>query len=112
MDADIEVKQGDVVLTSGLGGSYTKGLLIGTVVRVEGNAKDGTRTIIVAPNEQAAVLEEVIVVFSASESTSFVSSPQSNQGSAGNSDDSGEANSATSGEYNPPEGAQNEEDDS
>ncbi len=111
VDADIEVKQGDVVLTSGLGGSYTKGLLIGTVVRVEGNAKDGTRTIIVAPNEQAAVLEEVIVVFSASESTSVVSSPQADQGSSGSQDDSGEANSATSGEYNPPEGARNEEDD-
>lgn len=87
VDADIEVQQGDVVLTSGLGGSYTKGLLIGTVVRVEGNAKDGTRTIIVAPNEQIAALEEVIVVFSASESVSIATMSQN--GSAPNgSDDS------------------------
>ena len=32
--ADVNVQVGDVVLTSGLGGSYTRGLIIGTVVRV------------------------------------------------------------------------------
>ena len=36
--ADVNVQVGDVVLTSGLGGSYTRGLIIGTVVRVEGSA--------------------------------------------------------------------------
>lgn len=90
ISADVEVKQGDVVLTSGLGGSYTKGLLIGTVVRVEGNAKDGTRTIVVAPNEQAAVLEEVMVVFSASESVTIVplSTTSGSSGLSGSSDSS------------------------
>lgn len=94
LSADVDVQQGDVVLTSGLGGSYTKGLLIGTVVRVEGNAKDGTRTIVVAPNEQVAALEEVIVVFSASESIS--ASPIS-QGSSdnGSSDGQGSASGAS-----------------
>lgn len=72
VDANAEVSQGDVVLTSGLGGSFTKGLLIGTVVRVEGNAKDGTRQIVVAPNEEASSLEEVTVVFSASESARII----------------------------------------
>lgn len=72
VDADAEVSVGDVVLTSGLGGSFTKGLLIGTVVRVEGNAKDGTRVIVVAPNEEASSLEEVTVVFSASESARII----------------------------------------
>lgn len=72
VDADAEVSQGDVVLTSGLGGSFTKGLLIGTVVRVEGNAKDGTRQIVVAPNQDVSSLEEVTVVFSASESARIV----------------------------------------
>lgn len=66
------VNQGDVVLTSGLGGSFTKGLLIGTVARVEGNASDGTRVIVVAPNEVAQSLEEVIVVFSASETAHII----------------------------------------
>lgn len=65
VSADVELTPGDVVLTSGLGGSYTKGLLIGTVVRVDGNAKDGTRSVVITPNEHAAVLEEVTVVLSA-----------------------------------------------
>ncbi len=67
ISADVNVEVGDVVLTSGLGGSYTKGLLIGQVVRVSGKASDYTRTIVVSPNEEVESLEEVIVVFSASE---------------------------------------------
>lgn len=65
VDEDAKVKVGDVVLTSGLGGSFTKGLLIGQVIQVEGNAQDGTRQIIVSANEKSASLEEVLVVFSA-----------------------------------------------
>ena len=80
------VNQGDVVLTSGLGGSFTKGLLIGTVVRVEGNASDGTRVIVVAPNEVAAALEEVTVVFSASESAGIIKSGAASEGSSVPSD--------------------------
>ena len=67
IDADVSVSIGDVVLTSGLGGSYTKGLLIGTVVRVEGQTGDDARKIVVAQNEQISSLEEIMVVFSASE---------------------------------------------
>lgn len=67
IDADVSVNIGDVVLTSGLGGSYTKGLLIGTVVRVEGQTGDDARKIVVAQNEQITALEEIMVVFSASE---------------------------------------------
>lgn len=66
VDEDIVVEVGDVVLTSGLGGSFTRGLLIGQVVSVTGKASDDTRTIIVAANEHAVSLEEVMVVFSAS----------------------------------------------
>lgn len=65
VDEDAKVEVGDVVLTSGLGGSFTKGLLIGQVIQVDGNAQDGTRQIIVSANENSAALEEVMVVFSA-----------------------------------------------
>lgn len=65
IEADVVLNVGDVVLTSGLGGSYTRGLLIGTIVRVDGSANDGTRRVIVAPNEEASSFEEVIVVKSA-----------------------------------------------
>ena len=71
--ADVPLSIGDVVLTSGLGGSYVSGLLIGTIVRIEGNEADGVRTVVVAPNEQTSSLEEVMVVFSA-EGASVVSS--------------------------------------
>lgn len=93
VDADAQVNQGDVVLTSGLGGSFTKGLLIGTVVRVEGNAKDGTRVIVVAPNEEADALEEVTVVFSASESARIIRKDAAD-GSNGPSDQTGSSASA------------------
>lgn len=65
VDADTQVSVGDVVLTSGMGGSYTRGLLIGTVVRVDGQKGDADRRIVVAPNDEARAFEEVIVVFSA-----------------------------------------------
>ena len=84
--ADVTLNVGDVVLTSGLGGSYTKGLLIGTIVRVDGNANDGTRRVIVSPNEQATTFEEVVVVKSAASDSSSGSS----SGSDGNGGTSGE----------------------
>lgn len=65
VDEDVVVEVGDVILTSGLGGSFTRGLLVGQVVRVTGKASDDTRTIIVAANERVNSLEEVMVVFSA-----------------------------------------------
>lgn len=104
--ADVPLNPGDVVLTSGLGGSYVSGLLIGTIVRVEGNEADGVRTVVVAPNEQTSSLEEVMVVFSA-EGASAVSSitpeGQSASGDAagntsgGSSSASGDASSSVSG---------------
>ena len=74
VEADVQVAVGDVVLTSGLGGSYTRGLLIGLVVSVEGNQGDSSRRIVVSPNETASNLEEVIVVFSAKTSSAASSS--------------------------------------
>ncbi len=65
IDADVEVSVGDLVVTSGLGGSYTGGLLIGEVVKVEGSVGDATRRIVVSPNSTVETLEEVFVVQSA-----------------------------------------------
>lgn len=63
--ADVNIQVGDVVLTSGLGGSYTPGLVIGTVARVEGSAGNNSRRIVVAPNGPVSLAEEATVVFSA-----------------------------------------------
>lgn len=60
-----EVKEGDIIITSGLGGSFTRGIIIGTVSKVSGNSQDGSlkATIKQADNTN---FEEVIVVKSAS----------------------------------------------
>ena len=63
--ADASLNVGDMVLTSGLGGSYARGLLIGTIVRIDGTAGDASRQVVVAPNDTAAPLEELTVVLSA-----------------------------------------------
>ncbi len=96
VDATAVVNQGDVVLTSGLGGSFTKGLLIGTVVRVEGSVNDGTRVIVVAPNEVATALEEVTVVFSASESGGVIKSSAASDGSSGSAEGASSEGSSAS----------------
>ena len=64
LDADADVEVGDIVITSGLGGSYVKGLVIGTVVKIESQQGDTSIVAVVSPNEDASTLEEVLVVFS------------------------------------------------
>ena len=83
--ADVNVQVGDVVLTSGLGGSYTRGLIIGTVVRVEGSAGSDTRKIVVAPNDTVSLMEEALVVFSAADDAAdrTVTAPTSADGGEG-----------------------------
>lgn len=53
---------GDVVITSGLGGSYVSGLVVGTVVSVEKTTANATGRIVVSMNDDVAQLEDVIVI--------------------------------------------------
>lgn len=62
VDADVQVQVGDVVVTSGLGGSYYRGLTVGMVVKVDENQGGSTRKIVVAPNESTGPLEETLVI--------------------------------------------------
>lgn len=62
VDSDVSVTAGDVVVTSGLGGSYTRGLIVGTVVRVDERQGESSRRIVISPNENLGPLEEVLVV--------------------------------------------------
>ena len=57
---EAKVEAGDVVVTSGLGGSFNRGLIVGTVAKVEGTGP--SRKIIVEPNETTGPLQEVMVV--------------------------------------------------
>lgn len=65
LNEDVIPQVGDVIMTSGLGGSYERGLIIGTVVSVNKTATNTTGAVVVSPNDTASMLEEVVVVFTA-----------------------------------------------
>ncbi len=56
------VNVGDIVLTSGMGGVYPKGLLVGDVQDVEVNENDLYQRISVRPSASITGIEEVIVL--------------------------------------------------
>jgi rod shape-determining protein MreC len=58
---DADVKVGDAVLTSGIGGVYPKGLRIGKVVAVQANKADLVHTARVAPTVDFGQLETAFV---------------------------------------------------
>lgn len=62
VDEGIEVKEGEAVITSGLGGGYFRGLVVGTVSKVEQRQGDAPRTIVITPNASFANISEVLVV--------------------------------------------------
>lgn len=62
LDADTVVQEGDNIVTSGLGGSYARGLLVGMVVKVDETKGSIGRKIVVSPNSKTGPLEEVLVV--------------------------------------------------
>ena len=64
-DEDQLPVEGDVILTSGLGGSYERGLIVGAVASVGDSASSTSGRIIINPNASAEMLEEVIVVIKA-----------------------------------------------
>lgn len=62
VDEGVEVTEGEAVITSGLGGGYFRGLVIGTVSKVEQRQGDATRTIVISPNASFDNISEVLVV--------------------------------------------------
>lgn len=60
----VEVKPGDTVLTSGLGGSYPAGLLIGRVAQVDGSALEVFKEVAVEPAVRLTSLESVAILTS------------------------------------------------
>ena len=97
ISADTDVQPGDVVLTSGLGGSYVPGLLVGTVARVEGAPGDASRRILVTPNTTAQAMEEATVVFDAATSvqSATVNETDAKKNAATSDGDSAEGSGAT-----------------
>ena len=62
LDANVDIQIGDTVTTSGLGGSYCKGLLLGTVSQVVKNTSGSGNKVIISPNEQIDDIQEVFIV--------------------------------------------------
>ncbi len=96
LDADAEVSVGDVVVTSGLGGSYAKGLIIGTVVKIDSQQGDASRRVVVSTNDSISALEEVLVVSSNSSESDSSSSSSSSSNSSSSSSSSTTANASGS----------------
>lgn len=92
MPADAKIEEGDVIITSGLGGNYFKGLIIGTVTKVEKNASGSTVRAVVAPNGEIGPLEEVLVILdmqSDGAASSTFKDPATTDGSAASGDEAG-----------------------
>jgi rod shape-determining protein MreC len=61
---DAEVKPGNTVATSGLGGNFPQALLIGQVTSVQGEPQDVFKTAEVKPAASLSRLENVLVLTS------------------------------------------------
>jgi rod shape-determining protein MreC len=59
---NIDVKAGDVVITSGAGGVYPKGIIIGEVTSVRSSPSDVYQTIVIKPSARVKYYEEVLVL--------------------------------------------------
>lgn len=57
-----QVLEGDVIMTSGSGGTYPKGIMIGQVVSVTDKTNDVYHTIVVTPLAGDTLFEEVLIV--------------------------------------------------
>ena len=60
LDADADIQEGDRVVTAGLGGPFPKGLLLGSVARVDRDELTGSASAVVTPAARLSRLEEVL----------------------------------------------------
>lgn len=60
LDADADIQQGDVVVTAGLGRAYPKGLMLGTITRVDRSVSSGDATAQIRPAGKLGFLEDVL----------------------------------------------------
>ena len=60
LDPDADVKEGDRVVTAGLGGPFPKGLVLGVVTRVIKEEETGTLRAAVRPSVRLGQVEDVL----------------------------------------------------
>jgi len=68
VSTETTVRAGDVVITSGMGGVFPKGLIVGEVTKVSKTAADLYQHIELAPSGRVDTLEEVLVLIGATTS--------------------------------------------
>lgn len=64
LDDSAQVSEGDVIVTSGAGGVFPRGIMIGTVISVEDSQGAQSRKITVSPNAQVDTSDVVMVITS------------------------------------------------
>lgn len=98
IDETVDVKEGDAVITSGIGGGYYRGLVVGTVSKIQQSQGDATRTIVVTPNADFGNIAEALVVISmdkdATKDSSLVKKVDPSSLSKSSSDSSDSSSSA------------------
>ena len=62
LDVEQGVNVGDIIVTSGLGGSYVEGLVIGSVSQIISRDSGVNRKIVVNPIERNSTVTEVFVI--------------------------------------------------
>jgi len=64
LPTEAEIKQGDLVTTSGLGGNYPRALLLGTVKTVEARPQAPSKSAVLEPAANLSALDTVFIVTS------------------------------------------------
>lgn len=98
--SDAEVATGDIVITSGIGGTFPKGLPLGTVASIDRAPNAVYYTIVVRPASSAESNEEVLVITSVSEDqiASDEEVDSANSAPQGGSDTQGDAGQDAGGQ--------------
>ncbi len=64
LSGDTQLEPGDVIITSGAGGDYPEGILIGEVKSVEKSENDVSKYAVVEPSEELTEVQDVFVIVS------------------------------------------------
>jgi rod shape-determining protein MreC len=83
VDMAVEVRPGDTVLTSGLGGIFPKGLVVGEVTEVSDEVNTLYKSIVVHPNYRLSDLEEVMILTDVVPDVDTLPQPDTGTGSEG-----------------------------
>ena len=78
------------MITSGLGGVYPKGIVVGVVTRVDGDPTDAYHTIVIEPLASSNVSEEVLVVTGDETETATASAEENAAANSANSSEGGQ----------------------